>query len=110
MPHFQLPDAYKSNGPAYPGDGKPMPEGTAPGAMSAVQAGAMAAVAQVHAAQAAVSGNTSNDNRSTTNHDTRFNGPITIQTAATDADGIFRDLGDRAARQSFAMGADYGQA
>lgn len=68
------------------------------------------AVRQAEAAQAAVASNTANDSRSFTNHDTRFNGPITIQTAAADADGIFAELGSRAPNNSFAASANHGQA
>ena len=67
-------------------------------------------VAQAQSAQAAMASNTSNDNRSTVSHDTRFNGPITIQTASTDPDGIARDMEGALRKRSFAMGSNYGQA
>lgn len=66
-------------------------------------------VAQAQSAQAAMASNTSNDNRSSVSNETRFNGPITVQTAATDANGIARDMEGALRKRSFAMGSNYGQ-
>lgn len=50
-------------------------------------------------------------NRSTnssTSHETNINGPINIHTAATDAKGIAKSLGDAVRKHSFVSQADYG--
>ncbi|AYO86093.1 M15 family peptidase [Methylobacterium brachiatum] len=116
VPHFQLPDGFKSEAGAYAGDSKP---GQAPTAaagdqakMSALQAqraGAQAAIAQANAAQAATVSSTSNDNRSTSTSETKI-GQINIHTAATDASGIARDIGPQMKRHAFAAAANYARA
>ena len=73
--------------------------------------GAMAYADQARQAQAAQMARISNDNRSSssTTNSTRI-GSVTVQTAATDADGIARDMEDALKRRSLAAAANYGQA
>lgn len=106
VPHFQLPDGYKSDAGAF---------GAAPTKASALQsqrAGAMAAMAQVQAAQAARVANTTNDNRSSTTSsaETHFHGDFNIQTAATDGPGLMSDLKRSLRGRAFAQAANSGQA
>ena len=72
---------------------------------------AMASVNQARDAQAAQIGRQMNDNRSTstTTNSTRI-GSVTVQTAATDANGIARDMEDALKRRSFVAAATTGQA
>lgn len=72
---------------------------------------AMAHADQARQAQAAQMARISNDNRSSssTTNSTRI-GSVTVQTAATDADGIARDMEDALKRRSLAAAANYGQA
>ncbi|MCJ2068149.1 M15 family metallopeptidase [Methylobacterium sp. J-030] len=106
VPHFQLPDGYKSNAGAYGAD----PAKTS--ALQARQAGAMAAVAQAQAAQSAMVANTTNDNRSsrTSSAETHFHGDFNIQTAATDGPGLMSDLKRSLRGRAGAMVSNTGQA
>jgi hypothetical protein len=110
IPHFQLPDDYKSKAGAYPGDGKPDAAPAVSSVDGAQKAGAQAAIAQARSAQAAVVSSTSNDNRSTSSSETNINGPINIHTAAQDASGIARDIGPAMKRHAFAAAANYARA
>jgi hypothetical protein len=103
IPHFQLPDGYKSNAAPYGGDPAKV------SALSAQRAGAMAAIDQARAAQAAAVSNTSNDNRNTYSSQNHI-GAINIQTAATDASGIARDIKPALQRHAFAAAANYARA
>ncbi|AWB24803.1 M15 family peptidase [Methylobacterium currus] len=73
--------------------------------------GAMASVSQAREAQAAQIGRQMNDNRSnsTTTNSTHI-GSVTVQTAATDASGIARDMEESLKRRSFVAAATTGQA
>ncbi|MGE8129006.1 phage tail tip lysozyme [Methylobacterium sp. NPDC080182] len=103
IPHFQLPDDYKSNAAPYGGDPAKV------SALQAQKAGAMAAIDQARAAQAATVSNTANDNRSTSSVENNI-GAIHIQTAATDASGIARDIKPALQRHAFAAAANYARA
>jgi muramidase (phage lysozyme) len=103
IPHFQLPDGYKSNAAPYGGDPAKV------SALNAQRAGAMAAIDQARAAQAAAVSNTSNDNRNTYSSENHI-GSINIQTAATDASGIARDIKPALQRHAFAAAANYARA
>ncbi|KMO33910.1 hypothetical protein VQ02_19940 [Methylobacterium variabile] len=72
---------------------------------------AVASVNQARNAQAAQIGRQMNDNRSstTTTNSTRI-GSVTVQTAATDAGGIARDMEEALKRRSFVAAATTGQA
>lgn len=75
------------------------------GGANALAAARLTAVApSIHAGSR--SNNTTNDNSSQAN----FHGGITVNTAATDASGIARDMQDAIRRRSFAAAANYGQA
>ncbi|TGD94911.1 M23 family metallopeptidase [Methylobacterium nonmethylotrophicum] len=94
---------------------RPIPEaGAIPGRSAQWWRGspnAMAYASQARDAQAAQMARISNDNRSsrsTTN--TTHVGSVTVQTAATDANGITRDMEDALKRRSLAAAANYGQA
>jgi murein DD-endopeptidase MepM/ murein hydrolase activator NlpD len=73
---------------------------------------AMASVGQAQAAQAAQAARISNDNRSSSSvrNSSTINGGVHVHTAATDANGITRDMEDALKRRSLAAAANYGQA
>ena len=63
------------------------------------------------AARVAALNNVSNDNRATTtssSNETHINGGVHVHTQATDAHGIFRDMGGAIDAYSFANAANYG--
>ncbi|GJD63750.1 hypothetical protein [Methylobacterium frigidaeris] len=73
---------------------------------------AMASVTQSRDAQAAQAARISNDNRSSSSvrNNSTINGGVHVHTAATDANGITRDMEDALKRRSLAAAANYGQA
>lgn len=72
---------------------------------------AMASVSQAREAQTAQIGRQMNDNRSsTTTTNSTHIGSVTVQTAATDASGIARDMEESLKRRSFVAAATTGQA
>lgn len=103
IPHFQLPDDYKSNAAPYGGDPAKV------SALQAQKAGAMAAIDQARAAQAATVSNTANDNRNSY-HSENHIGAVNVITPATDASGIARDIKPAIQRHAFATAANYARA
>jgi hypothetical protein len=92
-------------------DAAPQPPKAAPQAWWRGAPNAMASVSQAREAQAAQIGRQMNDNRSnsTTTNSTHI-GSVTVQTAATDASGIARDMEESLKRRSFVAAATTGQA
>lgn len=87
------------------GDAKPN------AAINAQRAGAMAAIVQARAAQAAVTGNTSNDNRATTDNSSQWSiQNVNLHTAATDGRAAAHDFADTIRGRSYAAAANRGLA
>ncbi|MEE7489427.1 hypothetical protein MOTC310_02640 [Methylobacterium oryzae] len=104
IPHFQLPDGFKSNAGAYGADPAKV------SALSAQRAGAQAALAQAQAAQAAAVSQTSNDNRSTDNSSQWHIENLNLQTAATDGRAAAHDFKTTLSSRAFAAAANRGLA
>ncbi|MCJ2056853.1 peptidoglycan recognition protein family protein [Methylobacterium sp. J-048] len=80
-------------------------------ALEAQRAGAMAAIVQAQAAQAAVTGNTSNDNRATTDNSSQWNiQNVNLHTAATDGRAAAGEFVDTIRGRSYAAAANRGLA
>lgn len=87
------------------GDAKPS------AAINAQRAGAMAAIVQARAAQAAVTGNTSNDNRATTDNSSQWSiQNVNLHTAATDGRAAAGEFVDTIRGRSYAAAANRGLA
>ena len=87
------------------GDAKPN------AAINAQRAGAMAAIVQARAAQAAVTGNTSNDNRATTDNSSQWSiQNVNLHTAATDGRAAAGEFVDTIRGRSYAAAANRGLA
>ena len=79
--------------------------------MTALQAGARAAIVQQQAAQAAVAGRTSNDNRSATDNSSQWHiGEVNLHTQATDGRSAAYDFRDTIRGRSYAAAANRGLA
>lgn len=102
--------------PTAPSAARPAsaPPSATPGAQSWWRGSpnAMASVGQARHAQAAQAARVSNDNRSSSSvrNNATINGGVHVHTAATDANGITRDMEDALKRRSLAAAANYGQA
>ncbi len=117
VPHFQLPDSFKSGAAPYPGGGKApivvAPQGAKTSALDAVKSGAQAASANASLAQALLTSNSvtnhgAQDN--STRNETQYNGDFHFH-GVQDAKGMMAEL-KRASvgSRSFTAAADYGTA
>lgn len=104
VPHFQLPDSFKSNAGAYGADPAKV------SALNAQRAGAQAALAQTQAAQAAMVSQTSNDNRSTDNSSQWHIENLNLQTAATDGRAAAHDFRNTLSNRAYVAAANRGLA